>query len=231
MGFTAQQIAQGRLADGGPIYRETDLSHFVAEPFNGISALLFFFIAAYWLFKIGRNFRSHLFLSFLLVILAVGGVGGTLFHAFRAKHIFFLMDVVPIMVAGTLTGLYVWTQVFRRPVYALVALPPFVLFQRWFAAEVSRQWAITVSYLCLALLILVPLFLLVRKEGYRGLRLLSISVGCFLVAVFFRYVDRFPLSWIPQGTHWLWHTFSAIAVFFLAKYLVQRATPATVNNS
>ena len=65
----------GRLADGGPIYLETDLTQTIVEPFNTVTAVLFLFLAGMWLVSLWGRFRQRPFLTFCLPILAVGGVG------------------------------------------------------------------------------------------------------------------------------------------------------------
>jgi hypothetical protein len=61
------------MSDGGPIYFETNPEHYIAEPWNGASALIFIFIALYWGFKIRGKFRSHPFLAIAVPILLIGG--------------------------------------------------------------------------------------------------------------------------------------------------------------
>ena len=40
----------------------------------------------------------------------------------------------------------------------------------------------------------------------------------FAVAIAFRTLDNIMII-LPMGTHWLWHTFGGIAVFFLLYYV------------
>jgi hemolysin III len=68
--------------DGGPLYTETNFDHFIREPFNATTAVLYLFLAIYWIIQIqkNKNLQSR-FLMFALPVLAIGGIGGTLFHA------------------------------------------------------------------------------------------------------------------------------------------------------
>ena len=83
--------------DGGPIYAETNLSHLIVEPYNAISAILFLVVVVYWWSKLRGKYEQHTFLSYVIPILGIGGVGGTLYHAFRYTSIFHYMDWLPIL--------------------------------------------------------------------------------------------------------------------------------------
>src|SRR5262249_1785758 len=75
------------LADGGPKSRETDLSRdrWIVEPWNAATASLFILISLFWAWKLRGRYRQFLFLSLCLLILGVGGIGGTLYHGFRSS--------------------------------------------------------------------------------------------------------------------------------------------------
>ncbi|MEZ4750232.1 MAG: hypothetical protein R3B54_06295 [Bdellovibrionota bacterium] len=98
--------------DGGPMYMETDLSRLVAEPFNGITAAFFLFLAIFWLYRLRGRYREQWLLTTCLLILAVGGIGGAMFHAFRSSRIFFLMDVMPIGVLVIVVSVQFWLRIF-----------------------------------------------------------------------------------------------------------------------
>jgi hypothetical protein len=42
----------------------------------------------------------------------------------------------------------------------------------------------------------------------------------FGMAISFRVMDRF-VEIFPMGSHWLWHCFGALSVFFLMKYIYE----------
>lgn len=92
--------------DGGSLYAETNLNHLFPEPLNAITSCFFLAIAFYWLFKLWGNFKSHPFLSYCLVLLFIGGIGGTTYHAFRLWRPFIMMDWLPIMLLCISAGVY-----------------------------------------------------------------------------------------------------------------------------
>jgi len=88
------------MPDRGPIYTETllhqalDPQGWLVEPYNAATAVLFVFVALYWLLKAGRQ----PFFLYASLVLAVGGIGGTLYHATRTHVVFLILDVVPILI-------------------------------------------------------------------------------------------------------------------------------------
>ncbi|MEL7532174.1 MAG: hypothetical protein AAFN10_12730, partial [Bacteroidota bacterium] len=91
-------LLQTLSRDNGPIYTETNLDQLIVEPWNAASAIIFVFIALYWLVRLKNQIRQHIFLYVSSWILLIGGVGGFLYHAFRVSEVFLTMDWVPIAI-------------------------------------------------------------------------------------------------------------------------------------
>jgi hemolysin III len=212
------------LADGGPLYRETDLHSWIAEPFNALTALPFLFLAIYWRRKLLKLRPEPSVLLFCLAMLAVGGVGGTLFHAFRASRFFYLLDILPIALIGlTLSG-YLWHVVTRLSWAPVPVAFLGIAAQRDTLSSLPRQIAITASYGILAILIVTPLAILLWRRRFADGKLLLGSVVLFGAAIGFRALDIQPIAWLPMGTHWLWHVFSCLSITLLIAYIVRSTT-------
>lgn len=84
--------------DGGPSYAETRAWGLVVEPFNAASALLYVVVGGYWCVRLWRRRPSHWLLPLSVPILTLGGVGGTLYHAFRNWRGFLIMDYAAIAI-------------------------------------------------------------------------------------------------------------------------------------
>jgi hypothetical protein len=202
-------------ADGGPVYAETDLTRSIAEPLNAASALAFVALAGLWAWRLRGRFRRHAFLAGCLPLLAAGGVGGTLYHAFRRSPAFYLLDVVPISLLAVSVSTYLWARL-RRWWYLVLALPIYFAVGALPRAELSHA-VINLSYLLLAVVILLPVLLTLRLTRWRGARWVGLALGLFAVALALRAID--PVAAVPGGTHWLWHLFGAAATAALAEYL------------
>lgn len=207
------------IVDGGPIYTETDTSRFVAEPFNAASAFLFFLMAASWGWKLRKRYREYPFLASCVAVLAIGGVGGTLFHGLRTSPLFYLMDVVPIGFLAASVGLYFWKSALHSWWAPPLALAPFLLVRHVLGRLFTGHTLINISYGVLACLVVVPILVCLSQRKWREFRIVAISVGLFAGAIFFRMIDTRVGAYLPMGTHWLWHTLSAIAVQFLALFI------------
>jgi hemolysin III len=210
--------------DGGPIYTETDMNRFVVEPFNAGSALLFVLIVAYWAWRLRGRFHKHPFISACLPVLFIGGVGGTIYHAFRLSWVFLFMDFMPIVILTIAASFYFWRKVLYRSWQLWVVFPAFLavmIGSRWllwqYGSETLRPFVINIGYALTGLMVLIPLFLLLRKTRWRYGGVVLWALACFGLAVLFRTAD--PWGWFPFGTHWLWHVFGAFACSALIEYV------------
>jgi hypothetical protein len=213
------------IRDGGPLYTET-LAHksgIVVEPLNAASAALFFLIALYWLAKLRPHWRQHLFLVCMLLILAVGGIGGVLYHGLRSHRIFLFLDYFPIVLCILALSFHIW-GIQKRIAFAWLLLFFIVILQYVSFRIFSRMVAINIAYALMALFVLAPIVARLRSTGFRGVNNILSGLALFCLALAFRIVDRNTSSIFPMGTHWLWHVFSAGAVWCLTLYVFQEET-------
>lgn len=208
--------------DGGPIYVETNLDHFIAEPFNAVSAFLFILLVGYWFKKVHGNYNRHTFLAIALPILLIGGVGGTLYHAFRTSEVFLVMDWLPIFLLTIAATAYYLFRVLKKWRYMLMAVGGILLlelinFEIFEAYRIySAHTATNVSYAVVAIATVASVYLLLSQTKFQHTRWIGFAVGAFLCALFFRIAD--PWALLPVGTHFLWHSFGALACHFLLQY-------------
>jgi Ceramidase len=211
--------------DHGPWYAETDLGRFPAEPVNTVSNLVFLVVLILGLRRIFRGqIRSRFFYT-AYTLLAVGWIGGTIYHATRGSVIWAVMDFAPIAMLCGLTSLWL---VHRLPAnwrrgYLFFILP--LLGVAWAGAEQldSVPLRIGAVYAILAALIIAPAAIhcgVTRSAGRAGL--LAGSVAAFAVALVFRTYDAELITTTPKtGTHFLWHLFGGLATFLIFEF-VQR---------
>ena len=221
-----------RLPDFGPRYAETPADPFApgsrvpAEPYNAATAAVFVAIALYWLWAVWGRWRRFPFLSGCVPVLLAGGVGGTLYHAFRTRQAYFLLDVIPIQLLGLAAALALTARLGRGlgwakvgavaigVVAASVALN-LLVFRKM---DLPGNWRVNLSYASLAVVILLPMFVVLVRTKFRHGSWVLVGVACFAVGWYCRLVDGAGLSTLPMGTHWLWHLFGAAATQALAAY-------------
>ncbi len=208
-----------RLADGGPRYAEYHPDLIVVEPWNAASSILMMIPAIYWFFKIKNNLKAKPFLVFAIAMVFLGGLGSTLFHAFRVSQVFLLMDVLPSAVLTLAIAVYFWLRILNRWWYVLFIFIP-VLFLRWLIfKELPNHISINISYAISGLLVIVPLLIFLVRSHYRKGDTVIYILIFFGLALLFRQLDVHSFALLPQGTHFLWHFFSAIGSYFILAYL------------
>jgi len=208
---------QTGLPDGGPVYTETDLSQPVVEPWNAVSAFMFLLVVLYWAFKLKGQYQQHPFLAYVLPVLTIGGIGGTIYHAFRYSELFLLMDWVPILILCLSAGFYFLMKALDSWKPAVLITIGVFLLERMVFEIFSPRIAVNVSYIVLASFVLLSTWLMLHKKAYFQGKYVGYALLTFMVAIFFRIADRW--EWLPMGTHFLWHTFGALACYLMIHYV------------
>jgi hypothetical protein len=221
------EVTAGRLADGGPRYTETpvDLSQrSIAEPWNAATAALFILIALVWTWRLSGRYRQYAFLTCGLPILLAGGIGGTLYHATRASRFYFLLDVIPISLLALGGAAYLALRLWGRrnwwylPAVLLFYLAVHLVLFRTLPPSWNIQWRVNISYAMLAVIILTPITLMLWRTAFRHSGWIVAGLLSFTLGWFFRLVDWEMGEYLPMGSHWLWHTFGAIATWCVIEY-------------
>lgn len=210
----------GTMTDGGPVYAETNIENFIAEPWNAASSLLLILPALYWFIKLRGQFNTYTFLAYCMPLLVLGGLGSTLFHAFRSSSVFLIMDVLPTAILTLSIGIYFWVKVLPKWWYILLIIGLSILL-RWLADLYwSPHTAINISYAITGVTIFLPILILSGKYQFKNITIILISIFSLFISLVFREFDaRYSFDILPMGTHFLWHSFSAVGAFYLAKYL------------
>jgi len=221
-------LANREMVDGGPRYTETPADPFSpsapipAEPWNAVTASLFIGLVAVWIWRLRGRYRDYPFLTCCLPILLAGGIGGTLYHATRTSFVFFLLDVVPISVLGLAGAVFMAIRYWGGRGWWFV--PGAVAFYLgvngllFAALDPGQTLAVNLSYASLAVVVLTPIALVLVRTKFRHGGWIVAGFVAFVIAWCFRLVDRRVELMLPMGSHWLWHTFGAIATAFLIEY-------------
>ncbi|WP_129716782.1 hypothetical protein [Pedobacter sp. SYP-B3415] len=208
-----------RPPDGGSLYTETNMLHLFPEPFNTITSCFFLCIAIYWTFKLWGKFKTHTYLSIALILLYIGGIGGTVYHGLRQWSVFIMMDWMPIMLLCVSAGVYFLSKVVRW-YFAILIVAAYVAFQFIFRRSMMAsdpQFFVNLNYAMMAALVLFPVLAYLIKTNWRFGKWVGFALVAFVFALTFRIADRW--EWLTMGTHFLWHTFGAIAAFCMFRFI------------
>ncbi|WP_343523027.1 hypothetical protein [Pedobacter sp.] len=205
--------------DGGILYTETNLNQLFPEPFNTITSCFFLAIALYWTIRLWGKFKQHKFLSIALVLLYIGGIGGTTYHGLRRWPVFIMMDWMPIMLLCLSAGIYFLSKLIKW-YFAILIVAVYAFFQFYVRSLFSQgdfQVFININYAFMAAMVLFPVFGYLIKTEWRNGKWVGFALIAFIFALTFRVVDKWGL--LSMGTHFLWHTFGAIASFCMLNFI------------
>lgn len=207
--------------DSGPVYLETVSGRLPVEPFNTYSNLVFLALIIYWGCKVYKNPKRHLFLAWVLPIIGISYIGGTVYHATRSHEFWLKLDWMPIMaLCAALVIYFIFKLVWRwwqRALLVVLLLGVSLLLR---ILPIPGPWRITLGYVITAATILFPLVWYLIKTQGKNMGLVILAFAVFGIAIFFRSIDL-TQTYFPMGTHWLWHFFGGVAVHCLIAYIFE----------
>lgn len=208
-----------RMDDGGPIYMETQSGHLIVEPWNAVSSLLILIPAIYWIYRMRKDGRHSKLMWAIILLVITGGIGSALFHGFRASVFFLLLDIIPSAILAILLSVYFWIKVLRKWWYIFFIYLPLFGSRFLFWGVLPQHVSINISYFITGFSIGLPLVIYLYKTKFNDWQLVVPAILSFIIALFFRQIDHNPISFLPMGTHFLWHAFSAVGAYFILAYL------------
>lgn len=205
--------------DGGMLYKETNMAQLFPEPLNAITAAFFLAIAIFWTLKMKGQFRDYPFLTYCLVLLYIGAIGGTIYHSFRQWPVFIVMDWMPIMLLCLSAGFYFIAQS-TRWFYAVAMVLGYLILmfglRNWILVD-NMALFININYAMMASLVLFSVLRYLVYTQWKAAQWVGFALLSFALALTFRVVDQW--DGLSFGTHFLWHTFGAVATFCMFNYI------------
>lgn len=204
--------------DGGSLYAETNLSQLFPEPLNAITSFFFLGIAIFWTLKLKGKYKSHVFLSIALGLLYIGGIGGTLYHGLRQWSFFIMMDWLPILLLCISAGVYFLSKLIKWQ-YAISLALMYLITQFFFRniMKADPHLFININYAIMALIVLLPVAGYLNRTNWLHGKWVGLALITFIIALTFRIADKWLL--VDFGTHFLWHTFGAVASFCMFNFI------------
>lgn len=212
----------------GPTYCETPLAAFVfpAEPINTLTNLVIIAFGVVALYLVYRRAPRAADLWAIAVFLTATGVGSLLWHGFRTSA-FLTLDFTPGMLC-LLAILYAWSRRLEeseyKGVFWIIAFLVLVS-----AGSTMVGWLGEFRFFFagpLVATLLIGGYFIYRSykkwDAIAGLTLLG--MGTALLALMFRSIDGWACSYIPFGTHFLWHILLSLGAFLMFFFLLKTAT-------
>lgn len=214
-----QSDQTGLAPDGGPFYAETDLSVLFSEPWNALSSLAIVIPAIYWAFRLKWDVRRYPFIFYCVPLLVLGGLGSTFFHAFRNSEYLLWMDVLPTALLTFSVGVYFWFKLIPSWWGTASIVIPSTLLRYSMYSIFPEDLAVNISYFISGTIIFFPIIFYLVRTGFEKVRDIFLSVFFLVLSLMFREMDLRVVDILPMGSHFLWHIFSGVGAYFLAKYL------------
>ncbi|MEY5133029.1 MAG: hypothetical protein RLZZ198_1033 [Bacteroidota bacterium] len=214
-----------QIFDHGPMYNEFVHDTLIHEPWNAYSSLCFFIPVIFWLIYLRGKYRTYGIITALLPLLFLNGLGSTLFHAFRASNWFLLLDWLPAALMTLILSIYFWHRVTHKVWKAIGVVLGFYALAFTMVKVLSQQTGLSgpsIGYFFTGAAFLVPVIIDLKRNQWKHVGLYLLSLFCLVLALLFRILDYptpNPFAWLPQGTHFLWHVTSSLAVFTLGFYI------------
>lgn len=208
-------------------YHEFVPDGIIKEPWNAISSLCFFIPVIYWLYVLRGRYKDYWVLVAILPLIFLNGVGSTLFHAFGGGRIYGLLDALPPLVMMLFLATYFWQRILSNWIFSIAIVGAFLVFNftTSFLLRSKGIYAMNIYYFINAVMVVLPVFLALKKQHWRGLRWILLTLVFIGLAYICRQLDYPSPNYIPdilpQGTHFLWHVFSAVAIFPLGRFLLR----------
>lgn len=208
--------------DSGPIYQETIMGRWPVEPWNTFSNVVILFSLFYWSYHVYKNPKQHLFMAICIPFIYLGVFGATMYHSTRSHEVWLLMDWVPIAVLSIATSIYFMIKVrLHWAIQPAVVLSPFFIpYLFYITIDIPEVYISMLSYGMNALMILGPIYIYLRATNFNNWHIIGLSVLSIFLGIMFRTMDKgVGAELFPMGTHWLWHAFSGLSVYFLMEYV------------
>jgi len=216
---TIADLLTGTLPDGGPVYTETDTSRFIVEPWNAFSSLFIMVPAIIWLIKIRREQTKYQFIFMCIPLMILGGLGSTIFHAFRASEFFLVMDVLPSALLSVVLSLYFWIKVLRKWWLAVIIIVLSLASRMLLWDTLPMTSAINFSYAITGVVTALPMLIILFRTSFRNWEYVGFTIAFFILALVLREQDPYPYRLLPMGTHFLWHIFTGFGAYTILAYL------------
>ncbi|CAL2087306.1 Ceramidase [Tenacibaculum sp. 190524A02b] len=216
--------------DSGPIYQETIEGRLPVEPFNTFSNLIFIAILIYFGRKIAKNPKQHPFFLFAIPVIFISWIGGTMFHGTRSHEFWLVLDWLPIMIVCLGGIVYFIGKITKKWGQRILLFLSFLLLSILpRMLPLPKEYRISFGYVVTAVTVITPFIWYAYRTQWKNIQFIIYGFVIFGGAVLFRTLDNLVVL-LPMGTHWLWHTFGGVAVFFLLYYIYQDKKELMKNN-
>ena len=206
-------------------YTEFHPDAWITQPWNAWSSVALLLPAFFWAWALRGQYLRYIGLLPILPLALVNGVGSFMWHATSEPGIYLDLDTKPPLLLLGWLGIYFCRLLTGRwwaGILVFVAFAYGVMELKELARPLLDVGSITFNYIFNATVVILPGLIVMIKYRGAGWGWVIFTLALLLIAIQFRIYDghRPMFSWMPQGTHFLWHIACALAYLPLGKYIV-----------
>ncbi len=190
---------------------------FLSEPFNLISNFAFF-VSAIFLYRLTKQEKIKGFqykLPLFLVIFI--GIGSSLWHSIRNPFTNAL-DAIPIFIFFLILVFLLLKNLLQNNKQSFLITTSFLFLQIVVSYLFPNFLNGSIRHFINGLTFIILIFWINKKYKRININIL-IAFTIYIFAIVFRSIDNNVCPVFPVGTHFLWHIFNSIAVYFAVKGL------------
>lgn len=202
------------------IYCERSAPGLLDEPLNLVSNAAFL-VASVMAFMLARREKATSpGIVFLIVMIALIGIGSSLFHSFANTWSKFA-DVIPIVIFQI--G---FIAVYASRVMSLNKRRTVVLVAGFFALSfasgfIPYDWLNGSLSYSPALIFLLGLGIYHMRTGKNEPYALLMAGGVFILSLMFRSIDMAVCDHLPIGVHYFWHMLNGVVLYLSVRAIIK----------
>jgi hypothetical protein len=192
------------------------------QPLNTLSNI-FFIVAAillYYYFRT-RKIKDAKSIIFLFLIVLIG-LGSFLWHLNKNKVTFFC-DVIPISLFFVAYIYFLITVISKNKIKSAFITGIYLIFimigSIFFRSIIENNLINGAYEYILTLFFFTLIWIYTYTKNRQIFRKLVLVFVLFLLALVFRQADLLVCNYIPIGTHFIWHLFTASTSYFAVRAL------------
>lgn len=144
-------------------------------------------------------------------LLSLVGLGSFAYHTARNSTTL-IFDALPIYFFILYTLLLTLSELFGSRVKSILALVGFVGVEVLLSIYIPREFLNgSIRHLTAIIFIALIGWFATKKYGNIVVKPLMGIISLYAFAIFFRSIDAWICTWLPIGTHFLWHILAAFA--------------------
>ncbi|NJK85229.1 MAG: hypothetical protein HC906_03940 [Bacteroidales bacterium] len=145
-----------------------------------------------------------------------------MYHSLRGHVVWVMLDSLPIALLVIIMSAYYLHKVYHKwfLTAGIVTLPFILISAGYYLFKLDVADKPNLGYFAMGIPIIFSLILYLYSTHWKNWRYNAGAICFILAAILFRIIDnKFDVSFLFMGTHWLWHIFSTFSAHLLLIFI------------